>query len=1198
MKVFRYLLRKYCIVPHAGLLVIGLVVGSAVGAAEKTTTIAILPFENQAGDQYGWLSAGISDTLIAKFTGTKGLRVVEREKLAELANVKFSKELATQSDREANAIFNDELKGEGHSSRRGAESTEEVSFSESSQRTSSKSSTVSTKELSLLGAEYLLVGSYTVLGEQIRINARIVHAETAKVNGDTVLTVRGDVEDIFVLQTQLAEKFAKACNLEVAHNKLSYTEGQSPLSYEIFNRGKVLYAEGQYSASVDAFIKAQQQNDGFYFAEAHTWEGKARIALANSTKDQSTKLKVQQAHVAKFEKDAAEAAPAFYDLGVALQACGQYKKAIKAYDDYLRWMSDSKKTILWSRQLQGHPIGFNITGGYKVNHHDIENNKYTRYSLVNDGRLLIPAKQYDRKTKVSTLTLGCYDLNTGEELWAFSDKSKKKSHTVDRGIAAGKEIYVVQKDKLFIIDKLTGDPISHVTLRHPEFSVFNKTRVFVSRGGTSGIVYSVGIDKQNGIRQIVAWFFKQDESGGLKSDVVYEGEREANVWSVHVIPICFQRGDSLLINPLGFRRGKVVDLTKMVRIDLRTGKVFCELSDEEIKDSIGRQSIELSELLFGAVTPSLFYEYDARRKRIIIRDRESREELLTMDGYKPYQGYGRLIEKGGYLYLVANGFVHKLRLRDQKLLWQFKLKPGDRLGGVTNSGPVVYNHTNKTISAINDQLISPSQHKQAYAYYYSGICRMKAGEYKAAITDLEKSLSLFPSLNDSFYQLSVAYSKLARNHDNIHKQLLNADRYYLEEDDDAGKRAYIKDTLLRYGNISKKSVEVEPADTDLKTICVAGEVVSEGRNSRNQTISMYYDPSNSDICDVWDGFDFKGGALKEWPMIYMKNDAVYCVYRWEGALKLRKYSMTSRTVVSDISISNVLGTQCVPHMNTMVLGDGKLLYMANGSSMSELRAVDLETGKELWRQQVLPGYYRICVSDKKVLLFEESNPDGKRLRLLMFNENDGCLMWQKDVPPDFNNRGDLLFAGRYILYSGRYLWRTFIIDSQTGETRSFDCKYDEVEFNVLKKGQTAIISYWNIKCRCHGKKNYPHKIKGGYQYGVERSLCVDLTSGEVLSKHNKGVLERNSVELVDNISATYKAGMIRFVDSRTGNPLKRLQLSRPYFDCIRLARAKGRLHLLSNEHYNLDGAHVVKCYEFASNHIPDYWAEQIVEHAK
>jgi len=328
-----------------------------VNAAEtKSTSIGILPFEGQSvGEEYSWLSAGISDTLIAKFTGTKGIRVLEREKLASLANVEF-------------LILNDELKGKESISRRDAENTE-VSFS--------KNEDLRTK-LNLLNAQYLLIGSYTVLGEQIRINARIVHAAMAKINGESTLSVKGNISDIFALETELAEKFAKACNLEVAYNKLSYSDGKNTVSYRLFNQGKIKFENAKecesseeetrlFENAIDLFTRAQQQNDGFYFAEAHTWEGKARIALANSTDDQSTKLKVQQAHVAKFEADAAEAAPAFYDLGVALQACGQYDKAIKAYDDYLRWMSEKDKEILWEYKLKGRPLycvySFNGTSG-------------------------------------------------------------------------------------------------------------------------------------------------------------------------------------------------------------------------------------------------------------------------------------------------------------------------------------------------------------------------------------------------------------------------------------------------------------------------------------------------------------------------------------------------------------------------------------------------------------------------------------------------------------------------------------------------------------------------------------------------------------------------------------------------------------------------------------------------------------------
>jgi len=96
MKVFRY-----------WLLVIWVCGGNA-WASTGSTTIGILPFEVQSAPGYEWLSAGISDTLIAKFTGTKGIRVVERERLASLANDEF-------------LMFNDELKPQPLISHRGTE---------------------------------------------------------------------------------------------------------------------------------------------------------------------------------------------------------------------------------------------------------------------------------------------------------------------------------------------------------------------------------------------------------------------------------------------------------------------------------------------------------------------------------------------------------------------------------------------------------------------------------------------------------------------------------------------------------------------------------------------------------------------------------------------------------------------------------------------------------------------------------------------------------------------------------------------------------------------------------------------------------------------------------------------------------------------------------------------------------------------
>jgi len=417
---------KYFRVIYYLLLVIGINLGTVCAEESKPKTIGVLPFENQAGDQYSWLSSGISDTLIAKFTRTKGIRVVERERISNIQH----------------GTFNDEVSPQSLISHRGTEGTEKTSLPKEKELRS---------KLALLGTEYLLIGSYTVLGDNIRINARIVHSETAGINGDTALTVKGKVADIFALETDLAEKFAKACGLEVAYNKLSYTDGKNTASYELFNRGKILFADGKYVESIDSFVKAQQQNDGFYFAEAHTREGKVRIALANAASDEQTKSQIQENHVKKFEKDAAEAASAFYDLGVALQACGQYEKAIKAYDDYLRWI-DQRSKLLVNQIQTPHQKPIVIKSFVS----SVKGSASSRYGFLDAGKLVVLIRDRLKSKLVS------YDVLTGKVVWQtpLLGVGKKKMKPAPAEVVVTDTSYITfVEHAVYVVDRNSGNVI-------------------------------------------------------------------------------------------------------------------------------------------------------------------------------------------------------------------------------------------------------------------------------------------------------------------------------------------------------------------------------------------------------------------------------------------------------------------------------------------------------------------------------------------------------------------------------------------------------------------------------------------------------------------------------------------------------------------------------------------------------------------
>ncbi len=392
-----------------------------VYASPQGMRVAILPFKNLSEMDREWLSMGISDTLIAKFSKSKKLHVIERERI---------KEVLLSSEKQ---------------------SSENIR--------------------KLLGVEYLLVGSYVILNNTIKIDARILHAKTSKVEGVSVLSIRGRFSDIFALQNELAEKFSKACGLLVEYHYLVSNHGKTLNSYEQFNLGKIEYKKRNYEKAINIFVKAQKMNEGEFFAEAHSWEGQSRIELAKEKKDEIEQKKVIQEHIDKFRKDAADAAPALFDLGIAYQVSGAYRKAYKAFQDFLRWSNKSTKMIRWKKTMPFHyfngPVDTQAIGG--------PFDGYT--SLIEHNGRVYTLQGIDK----SRAKIHCLELDTGKELWTnnslieslnVSSKylyTKNNTAGFDKRVTMtvdDKHLYVVSDNCIVALNNRTGK--ENYTLKLPD----------------------------------------------------------------------------------------------------------------------------------------------------------------------------------------------------------------------------------------------------------------------------------------------------------------------------------------------------------------------------------------------------------------------------------------------------------------------------------------------------------------------------------------------------------------------------------------------------------------------------------------------------------------------------------------------------------------------------------------------------------
>ena len=410
-------------------------------------TVGVIPFRNDSAENNNWISTGITDTLIAKLSGLDSLILVERERIDQV--------LATRDGNE-----------------------------------------LGSKECRLLGADLILMGSYSVVENNIRIHLRVFHSESSQVEAKSVFQIKGRLDEILRLEIQMVENFLKAYEFEYSPRQLRHQESKNFDSYFLFIRGKEEYSKGNFSKAIEFFTEAQQINDGFYFSQAHSWEGQSRISLSKVA-ETGKREEIRQRHVNKFEKDAAEAAPAFYDLGLAYRAMGSPKKAISAFDSYLRWYDTASRPFRWEEPklfIGKHVIRteespyFYEHGKREREQNNFGPSSYTvnhRNWIAEDGKIYYLARS----------KLFCKDLADGKVNW--EEKKLDSMQTIKRNtylqcpnfmVKRGNRLYFSSLSSIQIIDTKTGDTLRRIKTNAPAqqegiFYVFDAEKVLLTHYG-------------------------------------------------------------------------------------------------------------------------------------------------------------------------------------------------------------------------------------------------------------------------------------------------------------------------------------------------------------------------------------------------------------------------------------------------------------------------------------------------------------------------------------------------------------------------------------------------------------------------------------------------------------------------------------------------------------------------------------------
>ena len=186
----------------------------------KTFTIAVMPFTNLSGQkEYDWLSIGIGEVLTTKLGNLSCFRMVERIKISEaLKEIELGQ---TGLIDEADAP----------------------------------------KVGKMIGAEKLVIGSFQISEQNIRIDARLLDVETGRVR--VFAGANGELDKIFEVQDRIAVSFLAALNVPLADEEKTLMAAKPTTSMEAFRL---------YSQAAD-----------IYTPEGRALEDDQRVALLNQS---------------------------------------------------------------------------------------------------------------------------------------------------------------------------------------------------------------------------------------------------------------------------------------------------------------------------------------------------------------------------------------------------------------------------------------------------------------------------------------------------------------------------------------------------------------------------------------------------------------------------------------------------------------------------------------------------------------------------------------------------------------------------------------------------------------------------------------------------------------------------------------------------------------------------------------------------
>ncbi|MBF0197204.1 MAG: hypothetical protein HQL32_05820 [Planctomycetes bacterium] len=1022
-------------------------------AGSKKVLLAILPFENKAGLQEQWLSQGIADTLTTKFQQVEGVRLVDRLQV----NILLHKAKSDGTDLNS----------------------------------------------SLFGANYLLVGSYTVFEEKIRLSVRIVSSESSIINSNMMISTQGLVANILSIQTELARELAKKLKLECPESLLALSDGKNFSSYKLYNRGKQKFEQSQYQDAIDLFIKAQKENEGFYFSEAHSWEGKARIALGQASKDKESQKRIQEEHIEKFRKDAGQASFAYYDLGIALQEAGEYEQAISAYKEYLRWIDDSNRNIIWEVD--------NVPGELANIRYFVKDAKLVRltnYRIkqerhfpVVEGKYLILFMKYQ---------IICYDVYTGEEIW-----KTVRLENLTHAVIKDDTVYVCTDFAVLLVSMSSGKVTESLPL--PCRRVYIQ-ELLVSCDGNR--VSRLNASRKGGIRiESINRITENKKITSLEAD-----------WNVE------------FMTPFFGRKGDFVFLGKgyVYRIHNSSRQVTHNTHNDYFASDFMNESMEWKssnpEVLKNFPVLNLLYKnpetpglkrcinrninfesisekyYTQTLKGVIgLFDRQTGQYLSSL-GHEDYWH-----ERDGYLYSRPTEhmddsqlYIKKTIKESGQLVWKYRVPSLDQIVALGPKGPIL--KANNRLFCINENIDETSSNFHLQAYQRLSQCHIAINQHEEAKVAGEKALAINLDFCPVHYELGLIKSRKDASKSEKAEALRHYNSYLINWDGNADKKQKAHQYLRDNGRVLKR-------------------VVSEAKTVHPKAV---WEEKKKQL-KAWDGktlwHNHKAHCLsfsKEKPTaVAEKYNMIYTIDLANNS-KCYEYERDRDYVRKLTPISRNYWVEPLTYHNSF-------FTIETVDSLEFLKRVDLIEKHEelipLAQKTLKNGFYAGSILDDKLMLIfftynKSSGEDGKN-HFWLIDLRSKTILTRHGLPGrSANNNISFDWAGRYAFHKGYRLETLHRIDSLTGEVSEITNYSDKADvYTFSQKGRVFFRSMCR-KCKTHNTIHKEHcpSYKKGTLVSNPKLCILDSNTGELL--HLSDLPDKNKNYFIFKDQLVYKHPLI------------------------------------------------------------------------